>query len=223
MDLEKKLFYTFKNKSLLEEALRHSSYVNELAEASISDNQRFEFLGDAVLNLVISHMLMKQYPDLNEGDLTRMRACLVNESQLAFIARKIDLGFFLQLGKGELQTQGREKTSLLADTLEAVIAAVYLDAGFESVNNMIDSHFSQLIDSVSVSDKLQDYKSKLQEYVQTTHKTIPAYRIIDEKGPDHDKTFCVQVNVCEISTQGFGKSKKLAQQEAAKKALEALQ
>ncbi len=223
MDLEKKLFYTFKNKSLLEEALRHSSYVNELAEASISDNQRLEFLGDAVLNLVISHMLMKQYPDLNEGDLTRMRACLVNESQLASIARKIDLGSFLQLGKGELQTQGREKTSLLADTLEAVIAAVYLDAGFESVNNMIDSHFSQLIDSVSVSDKLQDYKSKLQEYVQTTHKTIPTYRIIDEKGPDHDKTFCVQVNVSEISTQGFGKSKKLAQQEAAKKALEALQ
>ena len=223
MDLEKKLFYKFKNKSLIEEALRHSSYVNELAQADIRDNQRFEFLGDAVLNLVISHMLMKQYPDLNEGDLTRMRACLVNESQLASIARKIDLGSFLQLGKGELQTLGREKTSLLADTLEAVIAAVYLDAGFESVNNMIDSHFSQLIDSVSVSDKLQDYKSKLQEYVQTTHKTIPAYRIIDEKGPDHDKTFCVQVNVCEISTQGFGKSKKLAQQEAAKKALEALQ
>ena len=219
----KNLLYEFNNKNLLYEALSHSSFVNEQALTDMKDNERLEFLGDAVINLIIGHVLMKQYPDLKEGDLSRMRANLVNESRLAAIANTIDLGPYIQLGRGEIQTKGREKKSILADTLEAVIAAVYLDGGFDAAFKIIECHFKAHLSSIAAPTANLDYKSKVQEIVQGTQKVIPAYKVIHESGPDHDKTFCVQLTISEIQTEGIGKSKKLAEQDAARKALEILQ
>ncbi len=221
-ELQQKLCYEFKNIDFLVESLRHSSFVNENLEPDIQDNERLEFLGDAVLNLVVGHMLMQRYPELKEGDLSKMRANLVNESQLASIAQEMDLGSYLQLGKGEIQTKGWEKQSILADTFEAVIAAVYLDGGFDAVFRIIDSHFSFLLDSVVMSTTNHDYKSQLQELVQMKHQKVPVYTIIHESGPDHNKTFRVRLKVEKIQAEGEGKSKKVAEQDAARKGLELL-
>ncbi|MGB2690449.1 MAG: ribonuclease III [Desulfobacterales bacterium] len=221
-ELQQKLCYEFKNIDFLVESLRHSSFVNENLEPDIQDNERLEFLGDAVLNLVVGHMLMQRYPELKEGDLSKMRANLVNESQLASIAQEMDLGSYLQLGKGEIQTKGWEKQSILADTFEAVIAAVYLDGGFDAVFRIIDSHFSFLLDSVVMSTTNHDYKSQLQELVQMKQQKVPVYTIIHESGPDHDKTFRVRLKVEKIQAEGEGKSKKVAEQDAARKGLELL-
>ena len=221
-EIEQKLQYCFKNKELLDEALRHSSFVNEQSDADMRDNECLEFLGDAVLSLVTGHTLMQRYPELKEGDLSRMRANLVNDSQLAAIARRLNLGEYMQLGKGEIHTKGREKSSILANALEAVIAAVYLDGGFNAAFNMIEENFSSLLNSINASSTNHDYKSKLQEIVQTNKKMVPSYTVINESGPDHDKTFTVQLTVKELKTEGIGKSIKLAEQDAAKKALKIL-
>ncbi len=220
---EHNLKYHFKNIGLLEEALRHSSFVNEHPESAMQDNERLEFLGDAVLNLAVGHMLMNRYPELTEGDLSRTRAGLVNETQLSEIARNINMGAFIRLGKGERQTEGMEKKSILANTFEAVIAAIYLDGGLDAVFDVIDSHFSMLSDPIVPQSVHLDYKSRLQELVQMKQgDEMPLYDVIHETGPDHDKTFSVQVSVCGITTTGTGKSKKLAEQDAAQKALELL-
>ena len=219
-DLSRKLGHDFKDHQLLEEALRHSSYVNELGQLDVRDNERLEFLGDAVLNLIIGHLLMEVFPLLNEGDLSRMRATLVNESQLAKVAQTINLGQHILLGKGEMQSKGNEKNSILADTLEAVIAAVYLDGGLRAARSVIRHHFATLLESVGTSNANRDYKSQLQELAQVTFHATPIYRIIEASGPDHNKTFTVQLKVQDILTEGIGKSKKLAEQDAAQKALE---
>lgn len=221
--LQKTLRHHFKDISLLEEALRHSSFVNEQSDNSMRDNERLEFLGDAVLNLVIGHLLMRDYPELREGDLSRIRANLVNETQLADIARESGLGPYLMLGKGEMQTGGQDKNSILANAVEAVIAAVYLDGGFEAAFAMIAHHFRQLIKMAQDLPSAQDYKSRLQEAVQSTIRAVPRYRVVEETGPDHDKTFHVVMTVGSIETRGTGKSKKLAEQDAACKALENLE
>jgi ribonuclease III len=220
--LQQKLCYEFKNIDFLVESLRHSSFVNETLELDIQDNERLEFLGDAVLNLVVGHILMQRYPELKEGDLSKMRANLVNESQLASIAQGMDLGSYLQLGKGEIQTKGWEKKSILADTFEAVIAAVYLDGGFDAAFKIIDSHFSFLLDSVVMSTANHDYKSQVQELVQMKHQEMPVYTVIHESGPDHNKTFRVRLKVGKTQAEGEGKSKKAAEQDAARKGLELL-
>ncbi len=222
-EFQRKLIYEFKNVDLLVESLRHSSFVNEHPEMDIQDNERLEFLGDAVLNLVVGHILMQRYPDLKEGDLSRMRANLVNESQLASIARKMDLGSHILLGKGEVQSKGREKKSILANTYEAVIAAVYLDGGFDAVFRIIDGAFSSLMDFVARPSANHDYKSQIQELVQLKYQKIPDYTVVHESGPDHDKTFHVQLKIEEIQTKGVAKSKKAAEQDAARKGLEILQ
>ena len=147
-ELQQKLCYEFKNIDFLVESLRHSSFVNENLELDIQDNERFEFLGDAVINLIVGHILMERFPDIKEGELSRMRANLVNETQLAGIARMIDVGPYIKLGKGELQTNGREKNSILADTFEAVIAAVYLDGGFDAAFTVMDTHLAALLDAI---------------------------------------------------------------------------
>ena len=222
-EIESKLLYKFKISDLLAESLRHSSFVNEQSDTDLRDNERLEFLGDAVLNLVVGHILMQRHPHLKEGDLSRMRANLVNESQLAAIAGKIDLGDYIQLGKGEIQTKGREKKSILANTFEALIAAVYLDGGFDAAFKIVDDHFSFLLNtSVTAPTANYDYKSQIQEFVQVTQKMMPIYRVIHESGPDHDKTFRVQVKVGQLQTEGVGKSKKAAEQDAARKGLEIL-
>ena len=222
-EIEKRIQYKFKDKNLLHEALRHSSYVNEIADPHLRDNERLEFLGDAVLNLTVGHILMQNYPDIKEGDLSRSRANLVNESQLAETARSFNLGAYILLGKGEIQTQGREKNSILADAFEALMAAIYLDGGFDAAYKIIEKKFQPLIEQLDTADSSYDYKSRLQEWVQVGHGVIPNYSIIREDGPDHDKTFWVALKVIDIETEGSGKSKKAAEQDAARKALELLE
>jgi ribonuclease III len=219
---EKKIGYVFNDPRLLEEALRHRSFVNEQPQDGIRDNERLEFLGDAVLNLSIGHLLMEYHPESKEGDLSRIRASLVNETCLASIARDIELGPYIHLGKGEQQSQGSDKNSILADTLEAIIAAVYLDGGFEIAFSIIKQLFDSLLTSHFSHSNVTDYKSQLQELVQTTHKTTPHYQIVKEIGPDHDKTFICSVTIADTIAEGTGKSKKTAQQDAAHKAYDIL-
>ena len=224
-DLEElicKLAYRFRDIDILQEALCHSSYVNEQDDAAMRDNERLEFLGDAVLNLAVGDILMERYPDSDEGALSRMRSNIVNEVQLAEIARQLDIGSYLRLGKGEIQSNGRQKKSILADALEAVIAAVHLDGGYSAARGIVSAQFSALLDRETTPPAHRDYKSKLQEAAQTEEQMKVAYRILNESGPDHDKTFNVRLQVGQIIADGTGKSKKTAEQDAARKALEIL-
>jgi len=220
---QQKLRYEFKNEALLLEALRHSSYVNEQADPDMRDNERLEFLGDAVLDLVIGHLLMEAYPQAKEGDLSRMRSNLVNVDRLADLAAAIEMGPCILLGRGELQTNGREKKSILANTYEALIAAVYLDGGIEGVYGFVRTHFAALIETMDISEPDRDYKSRLQERMQETEKTTPQYWVVDASGPDHDKTFTVKVTAGPHQALGEGKSKKAAEQEAARALLDQLE
>jgi ribonuclease III len=220
--LETLLGHTFSDPSLLEEALRHSSYVNEAPDASLRDNERLEFLGDAVLNLVVGHLLLQRFPALNEGDLSRMRAHLVNEHGLAELARRNDIARNLRLGKGEAHTGGLEKDSILAGALEAIVAAVYLDGGFAAAFGLIEREFLPLIGRIDPRSAAGDYKSQLQELVQSGPGTMPSYTITREEGPDHDKRFWVRLRVMDVDVEGTGKSKKTAEQDAARLALQVL-
>ncbi len=221
-ELEVRLGYRFKNRELLHEALRHRSWVNE-QNARLRDNERLEFLGDAVVNLVVGHLLMRARADLKEGDLSRMRAALVNESYLAEVARHLKLGDFVYLGRGETQTGGREKNSILADTFEAVTAALYLDAGFDIAFDILEAYFQDALEKLEDLRWHDDYKSRLQELVQEKRKEVPHYRITGQSGPDHDKTFTARLTVGDITTEGRGKSKKQAEQDAARRAIDLLE
>jgi ribonuclease III len=163
--------------------------------------------------------LMKRYPNLTEGELSRNRANLVNETRLAAIAREIGIGSHLLLGKGEELTDGREKNSILADATEAVIAAIYLDGGFEAAFGFVKNQFHERLRKVTRSRYETDYKSKLQERVQSIFHEVPHYKVVDTSGPDHDKTFTVRMTVADLSAEGDGKSKKMAEQEAAREGL----
>jgi ribonuclease-3 len=221
--LERSLEYTFKNIEFIQEALRHSSFVNEQNDCSLTNNERLEFLGDSVLDLIISHLLMIRFPEMNEGDLSKMRAAIVNETQLADVAQELSLGSHLMLGKGETLAHGYEKKSILADTLEAVLAAIYLDGGIDSVSKVIESLFAERVNSLALKLIKKDFKSRLQEHAQFRFKIIPLYEVISEEGPSHDKTFTVRMTVgSDISTEGIGKSKKEAEQDAAEKGLKLL-
>jgi ribonuclease III len=198
----------------------HSSYVNELDDKSLKDNERLEYLGDAVLDLAVGHQLMERFPDLREGDLTRIRAALVNERQLARIACELDMGAYLSLGKGELHTHGREKPSILAGAMEAVIAAIYLDGGFDAAFDFVAEKFSNRIKKAASGSGIRDHKTLLQERAQDMLGKTPRYRVISESGPAHDKVFKVCAKVADYETFGEGKSKKRAAQQAAKKLLE---
>jgi ribonuclease III len=219
IELEEKIHYRFKDIELLDESLRHSSYVNEQDRSGMKDNERLEFLGDAVLNLIVGHMLMQSFPELKEGELSRIRAQLVNEKRLAAMARNISLGRHLKLGRGELQTDGRGKPSILADAFEAVLAAVYLVGGFDAAFQLVEDRFSSLIQSQGLDMTALDYKSRLQELVQTKQNGMPIYTVTGEIGPDHEKTFRVQLEAGDLTTEGEGRSKKMAEQNAAKKAI----
>ncbi len=222
-DLMARLGHAFNDPERLTRALCHSSYVNEQTQPSMTSNERLEFLGDAVLNLAISHLLMHRFPDLAEGDLSRNRAYLVNETRLAAIAREIGIGPHLLLGKGEELTDGRDKNSILADTVEAIIAAIYLDGGFDSAFAFVRRQFAKRMQKANRSRYATDYKSRLQECVQSIYHQVPRYQVVESRGPDHDKTFTVQMTVAGICAQGDGKSKKLAEQEAARAGLELLE
>lgn len=219
--LEERLHYKFFNPDLLQEALRHSSYVNEHPNQE-PDNERLEFLGDSVVNLIISDLLMKRKPPITEGDMTRMRSQLVSESGLSSIARMLELGHYIQLGKGESQSNGQEKNSILADAMEALIAAVYMDSGFSCAYTMMKRLISPFLPDDQTALSGQDYKSQLQELLQRAQKPTPQYQVVGETGPDHDKTFIVRITIDRLQTQGFGKNKKLAEQNAAKNVLQLL-
>lgn len=219
-ELEKKIGYAFTDPDLLEEALRHSSFVNEMQEKGLPDNERLEFLGDAVVNLITGHLLMVNYPEFNEGRLSRMRAHLVNEFQLSHIAGELGLGEHVRLGKGESLTRGRKKPSILANTFEALMAAVYLDGGYSAVFEIVSRHMKPLIAANAPSVAVQDYKSRFQELIQSAQLPLPNYVVAEETGPDHDKTFVVRLTSGRIQASGFGKSKKNAEQDAARKAID---
>jgi ribonuclease III len=222
--LQKNLSYQFKKLALLNQALMHKSYANENTEESLADNERMEFLGDAVLELVISHILMETFPSRAEGALTKLRAAMVNQRRIAEIARELHLGEFLLLGRGEDSTEGRYKNSILADTYEAVIAAVYLDGGYGPAFKVVRRQFTKMIAAANEGNlHHRDFKSQLQEYTQAFLKSTPHYKLVQEIGPDHNKSFEVNVILNDIIMgRGYGKNKKSAEQKAAKEALEKL-
>jgi ribonuclease III len=223
-NLEERLAYHFREINLLSTALTHRSYVNENKQLVVSDNERFEFLGDAILGLSVSDLIIKKYVTLPEGTLTQIRSSLVNEKHLAQLARNFKLGDCLLLGRGEENSGSRTKDSFLANAFEAVIAAVYLDSDFDTTNNIITKLIEPLLENDNSSSEYFDYKTALQELCQKRYKTIPIYMIIDSKGPDHSKIFEVKlVIVNKLTETGSGKSKKEAEKQAAQKAWEILQ
>lgn len=222
-NFEKKLGYTFKKKELLQRALTHKSYANEQKWPATAHNERLEFLGDAVMELVVSHLLMFTFASHSEGKLSKWRAAIVNEEKLAELAHQISLGKFLFLGKGEEQTKGREKPSLLSDAYEAVLGAIYLDRGFKKVFSVIQKHFEPLLSQVGEEGYAKDYKTRLQELVQSRFRVTPNYKLENATGPDHQKIFEVSLSIRgKIYASGKGGNKKAAEQMAAKNALEKL-
>ena len=219
-DLEKNLNIKFSDRTLLRTALTHRSYLNEHPEYKGESNERLEFLGDAVLELTVSCYLFKSFPKLPEGQLTVLRSAIVSTKTLAKVAKSLNLGQFLFLAKGEEKGGGRSNTTLLANTVEAVIGAIFLDQGLEPVQNFIKEHILALLPQIIKSGAYKDPKSKLQEIVQGKFKNPPIYQVIKEEGPDHAKVFTVAVYVDSKKLgQGKGLSKQEAEEEAAQKAL----
>ena len=219
-DLETAIGYRFKNISLLQNALTHSSYANERWHNSLKSNERLEFLGDSILGMVVAEYLYHKYPDRPEGELTRMRADMVCEKSLAAVAARIDLGRHLILGNGEERFGGRNRDSILADAVESVIAASFLDGGMDAAKQLIHTF---ILDAPMVKQHNADYKTALQELVQQKKNQVLSYALVGESGPDHDKRFDVEVSLNgSVIGVGSGSSKKRAEQMAAKAALETL-
>ncbi len=220
-EFEAALGHTFENSVLLDTALTHRSYANEHSAEGAKDNETLEFLGDAVLDLVIGEHLMTAFPKLGEGDLSMTRAQMVSEQGLELVARQLGVGQQLRLGKGEERTGGRGKASLLADALEAIVAAIYLDPGFDVAKRVVLAHFAKR--TPKTPGQSTDFKTRLQELVQRVYKSPPTYELVASTGPDHEKVFEVAVLVRgEESARGTGHSKKAAEQAAAAAALEVL-
>jgi ribonuclease III len=221
--LMERLGYTFRDPEILNEAFRHASYVNERAVPGLKDNERLEFLGDAVLDLAVSHILMELFQEAKEGELSKARASVVNEKELSHVARELGMGDYLLLGRGEEMGGGREKTSILADTLEAVIGAVYLDAGLDATKEVIRGLFHSLLSRLDSGAPMEDFKSMLQEYTQEVFKARPEYQPVRESGPSHDKVFRVAIFLHgRMLAEAEGKSKKDAEQKAAREAFHCL-
>jgi len=219
--LEKTIKINFNNKQLLKTALTHRSYLNEHPKEKLSSNERLEYLGDAVLEFIVSEKLFNLFPNLDEGILTTLRSLLVKTGSLAEAASKFELGDYLFLSKGEVDTGGRKNKSLLANTFEALIGAIFLDQGLEKAEELIELSLGKKIKTINLLENIKDYKSLFQEKSQEKEKITPIYRIIDTFGPDHDKIFTVGsfLGKRRIS-EGKGKSKQEAEQKAAQKALE---
>jgi ribonuclease-3 len=218
--LEARILYTFRDEHLLTEALTHSSYANERNDRSIKHNERLEFLGDSVLSIVVSDYLFMKYPDLPEGELTKVRAKVVCEATLADLAKSLDLGTFMAFGRGEAQTGGRSRASILADAFEALIAAIYLDGGMSKAREFILRLMDKKIMDAIMGKIFLDFKTSLQEVVQSMDIGAIRYDIVDAQGPDHKKTFFAEVSVGDqMLGKGQGGSKKEAEQNAAQEAL----
>jgi ribonuclease-3 len=218
--LESAINYRFANPELLAEALTHRSFLNESGDRTLPDNERLEFFGDAVIDFFLSRMLLDRFPDSREGDLTRIRASLVGEENLANLARRTGLGDYLRMGRGEEKSGGREKRSILADAYEALLAAVFLDGGAVPVEKLVAAHFAPLLEAGEAGVVARDCKTELQELVQACYGTVPHYIHLSPEGPDHARVFTVQVFIGEqcLGT-GTGRSKKEAEQEAARAGL----
>ena len=223
LELERKIGYVFRDRGLLETALTHSSYANERHEEGCESYERLEFLGDSILGHLTADYLYRQEPPIPEGRMTRLRAELVCEASLHRIALRLDLGSLMRLGKGEERTKGRERPSILADMVESLIAAMYLDSGsLEQPRRFV---LRELLEQAELGEqhRSEDYKTALQELVQRRPNQLISYEMLGESGPDHDKTFLFRVSVNGIPVgEGSGKSKKEAEQMAARQALEAL-
>ena len=222
--LQRLIGHQFADVNLLCEALTHKSFSNENPEDATACNERLEFLGDAVLDLVISQRTFQDYPEMNEGDLTRVRAELVRERNLAEVARRIDLGAYLKMGKGERRSGGESKDSLLANAVEAVFGAVFLDGGYLVAQAVIEKLFVDEIKLAANNEFDIDHKTRLQELCQRVHRQTPDYILVEEAGPDHQRQYSIEVHLQgQRLSSGSGRSKKLAEQEAAKGALAVLE
>ena len=216
---KKNLGYCFSNLHLLKTALQHTSWVHEYGDVTAEDNERLEFLGDAVLDLVITHILMEKFPHEKEGRLSKMRAIAVGEHSLSLLARSIGLNKVVMLGKGEFRSGGKNKDSILADAMEAVIGAVYLDGGWDRAFATVKKLFLPIVEQIGEEDHLYDYKSQLQEYTQRISGELPYYRLTQESGPAHNRLFKVAVDFRgRVIAEGEGTTKKIAEQNAAKEA-----
>jgi ribonuclease-3 len=218
-EVEERLGYRFQDPGLLRRSLTHRSFAGR---DPAHNNEQLEFLGDAVLSLAMGDLLLQRFAGRSEGDLSKVRASLVNEAVLALTATELGLGEHIRIGKGEERTGGRRKPSILAGAYEAVLGAVYLDGGFPAARELVGGHFSRAIDDHTTLG-LQDYKTRLQEMTQSHFKEVPTYRLVRASGPDHDKRFVSQILVGgKVYGRGVGRSKKIAEQAAAMKALECI-
>lgn len=218
--LEKALGYTYRDKSLLRTALSHASYANEMYKDTLKSYERLEFLGDSILGFITADYLYRTFPAKQEGELTRIRAELVCEKNLAAVAHRLELGDALLLGNGESHGGGRDRSGILCDVMESLIAAAYLDGGFDAAKGIVTRHILPMLSEVV---KAHDYKTELQELVQQKRGQVVTYELVDERGPDHCKEFSVRVLVNGVPVgEGVGSSKKRAEQVAAGQAIERL-
>ncbi|ACZ01248.1 ribonuclease III [Streptobacillus moniliformis] len=226
MDLEKlmsKINYTFKNKKLLLEALTHSSYVNEHNFPNIKDNERLEFLGDSVMDLITTEYIYKNNLKSNEGELSKIKSQIISETVFSTISRDLNLGNYIFLSNGENMSGGRERNSVLGDVFEAMVGAIYLDSDYATTRDVVLKLLESKINNLDKIEWVSDYKSALQEITQLKYKVTPIYTVLSEIGPDHDKTFEIEVRVEErLYGKGVAKSKKMAEKIAAKQAIEKL-
>ncbi len=217
---EKRFGISFHDKKLLEQAFTHRSYINENKNSGLSHNERLEFLGDAVLELIVTEFLFEKFPEVNEGILTAYRSALVRTETISRVARRMGMNELLKLSKGESRDEGKARDYILANTFEAFLGALHLDQGYEVVKKLVGKLLFQELEEIIRSGSWKDPKSRLQEYAQETYGKTPHYEILSATGPDHDKKFVVSVHFGEREVaQGEGKSKQQAQQDAAKRAL----
>ena len=216
LDLEHKLNYYFNDRNLLKNALLHKSLGNERKEYKNQNNERLELLGDAVLDLIVAEYLYKNYKNASEGTIAKLKAMVVSEPILAKISRQIGVGKFLMLSRGEVMSGGRNRESILADSFEAILGAVYIDSNLEEARVFALSHIKQYIDHIEENEDILDFKSILQEYVQKEFRTVPTYELVAERGPDHMKEFEIQVIVGNYREKAVAKNKKKAEQLSAK-------
>jgi ribonuclease-3 len=221
-NLEELLGYRFKNKALLSQALTHRSYVNEQEDVQLRHNESLEFLGDSVLGFLISSRIFHHYPELTEGELSKIKAYLVSAANLVTLAEGIQLGNFIRLSRGEEKTGGRSKRAIIVDAYEAIIGAIYLDGGVDAASDFVGSQIEKFLENLDIRQLTYgDFKSALQEQLHNLGQPEPVYRVVNEIGPDHKKIFVVQVSVQgEVVAESTGKTKKEAQQSAARLALE---
>ena len=216
LDLEHKLNYYFNDRNLLKNALLHKSLGNERKEYKNQNNERLELLGDAVLDLIVAEYLYKNYKNASEGTIAKLKAMIVSEPILAKISRQIGVGKFLMLSRGEVMSGGRNRESILADSFEAILGAVYIDSNLDEARVFALSHIKQYIDHIEENEDILDFKSILQEYVQKEFRTVPTYELVAERGPDHMKEFEIQVIVGNYKEKAVARNKKKAEQLSAK-------